>query len=155
MHREHLPETKSREASTLERNQNCFFLFSRFLIFACPYCKQETVLRVFGAVCAEIRTTGFKLFSPQTPLCVAGRLGRGEKRAHRPSRACYLFIIAILLNTQAAIAQCLSNKLFKTNIYSTDSKSTPQGKHQNSNYRQSNPLTLQSSAFNEISRLQN
>lgn len=109
MHREHLPETKSREASTLERNQNCFFLFSRFLIFACPYCKQETVLRVFGAVCAEIRTTGFKLFSPQTPLCVAGRLGRGEKRAHRPSRACYLFIIAILLNTQAAIAQCLSN----------------------------------------------
>lgn len=155
MHREHLPETKSREASTLERNQNCFFLFSRFLIFACPYCKQETVLRVFGAVCAEIRTTGFKLFSPQTPLCVAGRLGRGEKRAHRPSRACYLFIIAILLNTQAAIAQCLSNKLFKTNIYSTDSRSTPQGKHQNSNYRQSNQLTLQSSAFNEISRLLN
>lgn len=155
MHREHLPETKSREASTLERNQNCFFLFSRFLIFACPYCKQEKVLRVFGAVCAEIRTTGFKLFSPQTPLCVAGGLGRGEKRAHRPSRACYLFIIAILLNTQAAIAQCLSNKLFKTNIYSTDSKSTPQGKHQNSNYRQSNRLTLQSSAFNEISRLLN
>lgn len=155
MHREHLPETKSREASTLERNQNCLFLFSRFLIFACPYCKQEKVLRVFGAVCAEIRTTGFKLFSPQTPLCVEGRLGRGEKRAHRPSRACYLFIIAILLNTQAAIAQCLSNKLFKTNIYSTDSKSTPQGKHQNSNYRQSNRLTLQSSAFNEISRLQN